>query len=530
MVRGESGLVQTVSLVTGTECWLAYAPLGSTGWSLGVFFPRDELMADLLHLNHIAAAIAAAGFLLLLIVVIAIAGTITRPLRLLAGATRTIGTGDLDVAVPDIRSRDEVGDLATAITSMRDALRQYIHDLTEATAARERIESELTIAHDIQLSIVRRVPAEFTDRTDFDLDAVLEPAREVGGDLYDFFFVGPHHLCIVMGDVCGKGVPSALLMAETLALVRMAAKACTTPDGILDLVNQELARDNDACMFVTIFCAVIDTRTGSVSWANAGHNPPLLIKPGAGVSFLPLPKRPPVAIDEQVTYPREELVLEQGDALFLYTDGVTEAFNTAEEQFSDERLQALLAQHQDDSSSALVELTLKAVRAFAAGQEQSDDITLLVLRFTGTPPAEPAAERTLTLRAEHEEMRRLAPFLAEFAAEHALSLEFTNEICLALEEIVANVINHGAMDGGPHTIVISLAHVGAAARVVVSDDTSHFNPLDVPAPDTQRHPDERPIGGLGIFLAREMMDTLEYTWHDERNILTLTKRLPTHPR
>jgi sigma-B regulation protein RsbU (phosphoserine phosphatase) len=525
MVRGHSAIQQTDSMVSGKKCWLAYAPLPSTGWSLGIYFPQDEVLADLMRLSQLAAIITAVGFVFLLVVIIAIAGSITRPLRSLAAATHSIGAGQLDTPLPHIRTRDEVGELAGAFVYMRDALRQYIRTLTEATAARERIESELKIANEIQLGIVPRVSAEFAERPDLDLCAVLQPARQVGGDLYDFFCIDHEHLCLVIGDVSGKGVPAALLMAETHALVRMAAKTCVAPDRILAQINAELARDNEACMFVTLFCAVMDTRTGNVVWANGGHNPPLLLRPGRDAAFLDGPTGPALGILQDATFASKRLELQPGDALVMYTDGITEAFNNRDELFSDERLQALISAHPYTRSRALVERIVQAVNDFAGETPQSDDITLLVVRSQQTSALDAPGRCTLFLRNDLAELRRLAAAIDRFGASQALSQELVNDLQLVLEEVVANIMSYGYEEGTEGEIRIAFECSGDTLVLTVTDDARAFNPLAVPAPDMNLPHEERPIGGLGVFLVRQLMDDVRYVYEGGRNVLTMTKRI-----
>lgn len=182
--------------------------------------------------------------------------------------------------MPTIAPGDEVGDLAASFASMKDALKKHIADLTTATAARERIESELRIARDIQMSILPKIFPPFPDRAELDVFAAIVPAREVGGDLYDFFFVDGHRFCFLIGDVSGKGVPAAFFMAVTKTLIKVVAEREPDPGRILTTVNDELSADNDSCMFVTLFLAILDTRTGRLEFGNAGHNAPLLLRQG----------------------------------------------------------------------------------------------------------------------------------------------------------------------------------------------------------------------------------------------------------
>jgi len=381
MINGKSGFIPFKSLVTGNKCWMAYSQVPSTAWSLGVLFPQDELMADITRLNWVVFFLGIFGFLFLLAVIVLIAGSITRPLRGLYKATKDIGTGNLDFNLPVIKSRDEVGKLTDSFRYMREALKRYIKDLQMTTAAKERIESELKIAHDIQMNIVPKIFPPFPERKEIDLYALLEPAKEVGGDLYDFFFISEDCLCFVIGDVSGKGVPAALFMAVAKTMIKTVAHELGNTDEILKRVNIELCQGNDSCMFVTVFCGILDLKTGKLCYTNAGHNPPLIIKNEGSVNFLNIAQSPAMGIMEEADFIRQELVLLPGDAIYMYTDGATEAFSRKRDMFSEKRLRDEVSAYKDDSSKRIVRGTLEKIKDFAKDMPQSDDITIMVLKY-----------------------------------------------------------------------------------------------------------------------------------------------------
>jgi sigma-B regulation protein RsbU (phosphoserine phosphatase) len=379
MIGGKAGFVPFNSVVTEKKCWMVYAPLSSSGWSLGVLFPQDELMADIFSLNRTVLFLGIVGFSFLLVVIVFIAGSITRPLRALAKATENIGSGNLDVELPALKSQDEVGKLTESFTYMKSSLKQYIKELTETTAAKERIESELKIAHDIQMGILPKIFPPFPNRSEFKIYATIEPAKEVGGDFYDFFFIDDNHLCFTIGDVSGKGVPAALFMAVTKTLIKAKINIGITPDEILTKANNELSLDNDSCMFVTIFCGILNTKTGEVFYTNGGHNPPLVIRQGREVIFLKVSTGIAIGVMENMTFKTERLVLQPGDSLFMYTDGVTEAVNKKEELFSEERLIKEVTALQGKSIQGLVEGIMQKLETFSQGMSQADDITMMIL-------------------------------------------------------------------------------------------------------------------------------------------------------
>jgi phosphoserine phosphatase RsbU/P len=383
MIHGESGSVPFHDLVSEKECWMTYTPIPSSGWSLAVLFPMAELMADIARLNRIMILMAAFGLILLSLAVVLISRTITRPLRAMAKATEEISKGNLNTPLPTVKSHDEVGKMAEGFQAMQTSLKEYIQKLTETTAAKERMESELNIAHEIQMSILPKIFPPFPDHPEFDLYAVIAPAREVGGDFYDFFQIDPTHLCFVIADVSGKGVPASLFMAVTKTLIKATAKAGISPAEILTRVNQELAVGNDAAMFVTIFCGILDTETGEIFYANAGHNPPLLVDKQGKPDYLSSSGGLVLGVMEGISYKVEKLSLEAGETFFMYTDGVTEAMNLQGELFSEERLKKDLALAAGGSLKAMLDFLMGRIQEFAGDALQADDITMMVIQYKG---------------------------------------------------------------------------------------------------------------------------------------------------
>jgi sigma-B regulation protein RsbU (phosphoserine phosphatase) len=388
MIRGETGFAPFRSIVTGKECWMVYAPLSSSNWSLGVLFPRKELMTDITRLSRMVFFLSLAGFLFIMVVIIWIAGSITRPLRALSKVTEDIATGNLDVELPQITSTDEVGKLAGSIEYMKTSLKQYIHELTETTAAKERIEHELKIAHDIQMGILPKTFPPFPEKSEFDLYATLEPAKEVGGDLYDFFFMDDEHLCFAVGDVSDKGVPASLFMAITKTLIKTKATKGLTSDMVLTRVNEDLALDNPSVMFVTLFLGIFNIRTGVLEYCNGGHNPPYIIRANGDLEKLAMTQGMALGVMEDFIYTSKTLTLRKGETLFMYTDGVTEAINKDTELFSEKKLEKELDTLKEKPLEALIGGVMDKVKTFSHGMPQTDDIAMMALRYYGTKPQE----------------------------------------------------------------------------------------------------------------------------------------------
>jgi len=346
-------------------------------------FPQDEFLEDIHRLNRIVGILGLCGLALLLGVIVVISRTITARLRIMAKAAQSIGQGNLDVALPGVTGGDEVGQLAETFRYMQASLKEYIRRLMEATAARERIESELKIAREIQTSMLPRIFPPFPDRKEFDIFATMEPAKEVGGDFYDFFLINESKLCFLMGDVSGKGVPAALFMMITKTLLKNAGLQDVPAHEILSKANDIVALDNNAAMFATVFCAVLDIKSGEVEWANAGHNPPLVYRKGAGFEFLDTGKSFVLGPMPNFKYTSQKIRLNPGDTFFLYTDGVTEAMNARQELFSEARLKESLNKLKDKSATDIIKALRNEIAAFAKGESQSDDITMLALKYNG---------------------------------------------------------------------------------------------------------------------------------------------------
>lgn len=381
MIHGQSGFVPILSLDKETQNWEYYAPIASTGWTLVVVFPEDELMEDVISQTVAVCILGVVGLVLLIAIISFLAHSITEPLRKMSKAAEAIGGGDLDAELPVITSNDEVGLLTQAFSHMKISLKEYIEQLQETTAAKERIESELSIAKEIQVSILPRTFPAFPDRKEFDIFATMEPAKEVGGDFYDFCLVEDKKLYFVIGDVSGKGVPAALFMMIAKTLLKNEALRGSSAADILFNVNNIIAMDNSTSMFATVFCGILDIETGLLEYSNAGHNPPLYYTPEKGFQYLTINKGFVLGPMPDFSYKSETIQLNKGDYFFLYTDGVTEAMNPQKEQFSEERFLSVSTQLKDQSIRGIVSGVREEIAHFVKTEPQSDDITMLILKF-----------------------------------------------------------------------------------------------------------------------------------------------------
>ncbi|HXV20180.1 MAG TPA: SpoIIE family protein phosphatase [Desulfuromonadales bacterium] len=381
ILAAREGFVALERFLDEKPVWLYHVPLAALGWSMVVVIPEEEIFTGVNILSRYTLGIGAAGLTLLSLVIILISERISRPLRALTESVRQVAQGNLEVELPAITANDEIGVLTRSVDEMKKALKEYIGDLERTTAAKERIESELRIARTIQMSFLPRSFPPFPQREEIDLYAALEPAREVGGDFYDFFLLGEDRLFVAIGDVSDKGIAAALFMAVTKTLLKGIAAKEMEPTELLQRVNLELCQENDALMFATVFCGVLDLQTGVFCYTNAGHNPPLLRRRGEAPAWLELPPGLILGVFPEARYSPMKLQLTPGDSLLLYTDGITDALNLQEQAFSTERLLLEAEGPPEESALAITQRILGRIHTYSAGADPADDMALLSLRY-----------------------------------------------------------------------------------------------------------------------------------------------------
>lgn len=382
MLEQEEGYFPFNSLVDGRRSWMYYSTVPYTGWRMGVVFPEEELFAGLHQLFTYTVFLGILGIILLSIVVILFSSQITKPLRRLTATAGRIGSGNFDEEVEESGSAREITLLGSALSRMQSELRDYVRDLEMTTKAKERFESELNIAHDIQQGMIPKIFPPFPDREDVDIYALLQPARQVGGDLYDFFFLDEETLCFAIGDVSDKGVPASLMMAITITLFRSEAIGKSSVDEIIRAINKDICKGNENLMFITFFAGILNVKSGELIYCNAGHNYPFLLRKDGGIKTFDETHGVPLGIDPGQDYGTGKIILERNEMLVLYSDGITEAMNTAGELYGEERFVKLLKSDcMDKTTRQTAEIVMNDVDNFARTPERSDDITLLILQY-----------------------------------------------------------------------------------------------------------------------------------------------------
>ncbi|MCL2480269.1 MAG: SpoIIE family protein phosphatase [Spirochaetaceae bacterium] len=362
--------------------YLAFSRLFDNGWLFSVQIPLREIFSEIeIRNNQFTLIIAASSLVLFALVALLLSWLINRPLNKLTSGVAELGSGNLDKQI-EISSRDEIGTLASAFNKMTVDLKASIEQNALERAEKERIGAELDVATKIQASMLPCIFPPFPDRTEFDIYASMQPAKEVGGDFYDFFLVDKNTLAVVIADVSGKGIPAALFMVIAKTLIKNNAQYGKSPKQVFEDVNNILCENNDANMFVTVFMGYLDIPSGRFIFVNAGHNPPLL---RTGEKFKLLKTKPGfvLAVMEDMFYKQYEITLNSGDELFLYTDGITEATNKEKELFGDLRFINTANNYLDLPLKEFTISVKREIDKFADGEEQSDDITMLALRYKG---------------------------------------------------------------------------------------------------------------------------------------------------
>lgn len=509
----------------GERTWVYVQPIADTQWSMAVQVPEELIYAQV---RRAFAAVLALGALTLLILGLSVMFTIRRllaPLAVLTERAELVSRGALDFALPRVRRRDEIGRLTDAFDLMRRELAAHLQQLTLIATEQARLASELDIARQIQTALLPGPHYLDARCRNFELFAALKPARSVGGDLYSYFLLPNRRFCFLLGDVADKGIPAALFMARTITLAKALASRAQAPQHLLQLINQELCRNNDSCMFVTLLCGFLDVATGHMTLASAGHDPPVLWGSHAP-RYLPVASGPALGLEELAVFPVMRVRLRPGDTLLAYTDGVTEAANAALEHYGGERLLARLEQFQatvDESRHGdPIKFLSEDIERHAADHGQSDDIALLALRWNHAGMENEASMLDLVFPATLEQVFETLDHCEKKLLDAGVACDTQADVRLVLEELMVNMVHHGGCDQAEHSIGLRMVVVEEAVLVELNHDGAPFDPLQFGAPAlTGDLADRESDGGLGIHLIRAMSSELNYSHDEEGNHLQL---------
>jgi sigma-B regulation protein RsbU (phosphoserine phosphatase) len=557
MTLGASGM--TVLEIEDRPVYAAYAPIQTLGWSLGVVIPAEEagvpswlieeqiqsltgetkadMDRQILFFTGFLAFTLFAGLLAIAFFSVKFSSAITGPILALNNGVREISGGNLGREVR-ISTGDELEQLAASFNAMTGRLRDHIGEIARVTAEKERIATELDVAARIQTSML---PVDFPPfpgrETEFDLYAAVYPAKEVGGDFYDFFFIDDDHFVFLAADVSGKGIPAALFMVISKALIKNHLQSGEVPELAMENINRQLCGNNLADMFVTLWLGILEISSGRLEYINAGHNPPLLRRGNGGFVFLKSPPDLVLAGMEDTLYYRREIFLEKGDMLFLYTDGITEAEDTEENFYGTERLKDFLDRRSGAPLREILDCLRLDIGVFSRGAEQSDDITMLALRVDGSnsaaaAPQDASAPASITLKADTGELEKLIGFIGTGLEKALCPDKIRGQIELAAEEIFVNIAHYAYKTPGPNgpvpceVLVSCTVEKNASGRRMIlgfSDRGEAFNPLEYADPDVNAPLEQRSEGGLGILIVKRTMDTIQYGYDGGTNLLVVTK-------
>lgn len=389
---------------------------------------------------------------------------------------------------------------------------QNLWKLNEVRLKEQHIEDELAIARNIQQSLL---PSEQTVKSSktINIKGLQIPAKYVGGDLFDYY-VRDNKLLFCIGDVSGKGVPAALLMAISHSLFRTISSHNERPEIMMEALNNAISENNPDIMFITMFLGIMDLTTGTISYCNAGHNPPIVIKNGRA-EYLDTEPSLLLGVELSAKYTAHELTLAHGDTLFLYTDGLTEAENAEHETFGEKRALETASHFGTLTAEQQIEQMHQAVDQFVNNAEQSDDLTMLAIQYVH-------GENRLVIENRIQELDKLEPFLSHFFEQKSIDMSLLPQLDLALEEAVTNVIMYAYPEGETGTAELTVNVNNKQICSTLTDSGTPFNPLEQQEDNLDVSLEERKIGGLGIHLIKEIMSKVEYEYANGRNVLRMT--------
>ena len=433
---------------------------------------------------------------------------VVKNIRKINDSLAQITEGNLNVTV-DVRDNEEFASLSDDINSTVATLKNYIDE------AAARFDKDLEIAKKIQHSALPSVFPPYPNRKDFSIFASMDAAKEVGGDFYDFYLLDESHLAFVVADVSGKGIPGAMFMMTSKTLIKSHAESGLAVNDVFTHVNAQLCENNEAGMFVTAWMGILDLETGLIRYANAGHNPPVVRHKDGSYEYLKGRANFVLAGMEGVRYKEQQLQLQQGDEIYLYTDGVTEAHNIDKQLFGEDRLLVSLNETNGMTVDEICKKVKADVDAFQGDAEQFDDITMMCVRLNEIE------NKMLSVNPTMETVSQVAAFVEEHLEKFDVPMKISTKLMVAVDEIYSNIVRYS----GASEAQVRIIKETDTLRLIFGDNGKPYNPLDAKEPDVTASAEDRAIGGLGIFMVRKMMDHVEYMYKDGQNVLTLTMKV-----
>ncbi|MBR6162614.1 SpoIIE family protein phosphatase [bacterium] len=479
------------------------------GMLLIICIPKSEMFTDINKFVFMMLLILA--FLAILIPTVLYFGLdryIIKPIYILMNIARKVSRGE-DIKI-QLNKPEEFAQLASAFDKMTTNIKKITMD-------REKINNELNIAKSIQASSLPSVFPPFPDRKEFDIFASMDAAKEVGGDFYDFYFKDDQNFMFLVADVSGKGIPAALFMMTSKTLIENLSQFGFPPSELIYTINNKICQNNKEGLFVTMLAGIINLNTGRLSLMNCGHNQPLIKRKGGSYEYMNLDSNMVLGVFENVDFNIYETEMNPGDSLFIYTDGITEATNASDEMYGENRLQECLNSIKTIALNKISEEVKKNIKEFTLDYPQSDDITMLIFKYNGQAQMK---EMTYKDKAVIENYKPCYTWLHGACEEWGLNEELKNTLDMCSEEIFANVTFYAyPFEQGEIEVYIKNEYNTITLKFI--DSGLPYNPLEKPDPDITLPPEDRPLGGLGIYMVKQMAREVIYERIDDKNILTL---------
>lgn len=489
---------------------LFYAPIKHIGWGVCLVYSQNEFMRPMQQFQLTVFISLITSVVLLLFLINRICHHSTTQLITLSEIATQYGNGDFSRSFYEIPSTSDIHRLASALSNMKYNLLNYIEQEREEATEKQKRQSELEIARNIQKAALS---TQMPNHSSFDIATLMKPAKQVGGDFYDFFFVDDDKFTIVVADVSGKGIPAALYMMKAITLIKNISKGKLAPEVVFEHTNNQLYEGNEGCMFVTAFMAVIDLKTGDVNYVNAGHNPPLYGR-HSNFQFLEPRKNIALGIKKDAKFQAEHLKLLPNEHLFLYTDGVTEAENQSLKLYGEKRLKNILQKATANPDENLP-LVLKDIKKFTKGTPQSDDITMLDFVYKGI------SEHVLDIEADVKKIGEVLEFIQKEMKGYNINKHIQFNATMAAEEIFSNISMYAYKATDLARVQVSTTLANGIYTITFMDKGKKYNPLEQKQPDVTLELKERKIGGFGVFLAKKLSDDMVYRREGKQNILTI---------
>ncbi len=488
---------------------------------LELYFPNPEI-------NKLGKIYFYSGIDLVIILVITIIGlfetekSITKPLAKLIELSKEFTASDKGAkacrsiskkceALHDTRT--EVGILAATIGDMVGNIDKSIEEITKINTEKEHMSRELAIATNIQKNMLPTIFPPFPNRKDIDLFATMIPAKEVGGDFYDFYFSDENTLSFLIADVSGKGIPAAMFMMTTKTMIKNFAETGVTLDEVFNQANHKLCEINDSNMFVTAWMGAVDMTTGVLSFVNAGHNPPLIKRANGKFEYLKERSGIVLAGMDGIKYRKKEVQLYPGDKIYLYTDGVTEAEDIDNNLFGEERLQNYLNSLEKIDVVESCDGVMREIEKFVGDAPQFDDITMLMFSLN-----EINSLSRISLIPSKESIKRITDFAENWMTKTHVEARIIKKVNIIIDEIYSNIANYSKAGWASFEYYRDVENI----YISFKDNGIEYNPLNAPDPDITLSADERQIGGLGIMMVKKMASNIDYQFENGENSLKIT--------